>query len=198
MIIWGGLTDFGAVDTGARYNPENDTWSPISMVNAPSAKSYHSAVWTGSEMIVWGGDNNLGKRYHPATDTWGTATSTVGAPVRNNPCVVWTGAEMIVWSGFDGSTQPDTGVRYHAATDTWQDMTTANAPVGRRSGVAVWTGLEMIIWGGFDGAGFNNTGKRYMPPVGLGPGSYLGTLTIADPDAVNSPQTVSVTFNVGP
>src|SRR6185503_16667019 len=141
-----------------------------------------SAVWTGSEMIVWGGDNNLGKRYHPATDTWGTATSTVGAPVRNNPCVVWTGAEMIVWSGFDGSTQPDTGVRYHAATDTWQDMTTANAPVGRRSGVAVWTGLEMIIWGGFDGAGFNNTGKRYMPPVGLGPGSYLGTLTIADPD----------------
>jgi hypothetical protein len=105
---------------------------------------------------------------------------------------------MIVWSGFDGSTQPNTGSRYDAASDTWQTMTTVNAPVGRRSGVAIWTGMEMIIWGGFDGGGYNNGGQRYVPPIALAPGSYTGTLTVSDPDAGNSPQTVSVTLNVGP
>lgn len=198
MIVWGGLAASGAVDTGARYNPATDTWSPVTMTGAPAPKSYHAAVWTGTEMIVFGGDNNLGLRYSPGTDTWSSPTSTVGAPVRNNACVVWTGTEMIVWSGHDGVTEPNTGVRYHAPSDTWQAMTTTNAPVGRRSGVAVWTGLEMIIWGGYDGAGFNNTGRRYVPPITLTPGAYTGTLTITDPEASNSPQTVGVTFNVGP
>ena len=46
--------------------------------------SGHTAVWTGSEMIVWGGIEfslylNTGGRYNPATDSW-TATSTTNAP----------------------------------------------------------------------------------------------------------------------
>jgi hypothetical protein len=198
MIIWGGLTASGAVDTGARYNPATDTWSPVTLTGAPAPKNYHAAVWTGTEMIVFGGDNNLGLRYNPATDTWSSPTSTVGAPQRNGACVVWTGTEMIVWSGHDGVSEPNTGARYHAASDTWQPMTTTNAPAGRRSGVAVWTGLEMIIWGGYDGSAFNNTGKRYVPPIALTPGSASATLTITDPDAGNSPQTVGVTLNIGP
>src|SRR5438132_3206892 len=32
-----------------------DAWSATSTVNAPSAREWHTAVWTGSEMIVWGG-----------------------------------------------------------------------------------------------------------------------------------------------
>src|SRR5947208_13421967 len=31
-----------------------DTWTLISTTNAPSARAGHTAVWTGSEMIVWG------------------------------------------------------------------------------------------------------------------------------------------------
>ena len=34
----------------------------------------HTAVWTGSEMIVWGGTGanyfNTGGRYNPNTDSW--------------------------------------------------------------------------------------------------------------------------------
>src|SRR5262249_9123479 len=58
-----------------------DTWTATSTTDAPSARSAHTAVWTGSEMIVWGGRDgqfnllNTGGRYNPTTDTW-TPTST--------------------------------------------------------------------------------------------------------------------------
>ena len=44
----------------------------------------HTAVWTGTEMVVWGGVTitggihlNTGGRYNPANDTW-TPTATNG------------------------------------------------------------------------------------------------------------------------
>jgi len=33
----------------------DDTWMATSLVNAPSPRGAHTAVWTGSEMIIWGG-----------------------------------------------------------------------------------------------------------------------------------------------
>ncbi len=33
----------------------DDTWTATSTTNAPTGRSGHTAVWTGSEMIVWGG-----------------------------------------------------------------------------------------------------------------------------------------------
>ena len=44
----------------------DDTWTATSTTNAPSARPGHTAVWTGSEMIVWGG-YNLRVRH---TDRW--------------------------------------------------------------------------------------------------------------------------------
>src|SRR5262249_8747215 len=57
----------------------DDTWTPTSTTNAPEARVIHTAVWIGSEMIVWGGEDvsggvlNTGGRYNPSTDSW-TAT----------------------------------------------------------------------------------------------------------------------------
>jgi hypothetical protein len=34
-----------------------DTWTPTNLTGAPDGRVLHTAVWTGSEMIVWGGDN---------------------------------------------------------------------------------------------------------------------------------------------
>src|SRR4029077_8947523 len=57
----------------------DDTWTPTSLTNVPDRRGVHTAVWTGSEMIVWGGVGvtslNTGGRYDPSTDSW-TATST--------------------------------------------------------------------------------------------------------------------------
>ena len=64
---------------------------PPALTNAPDCPRSHTAVWTGSEMIVWGGGVaaatylNTGGRYNPSTDSW-TATSTTNAPdARDRP-----------------------------------------------------------------------------------------------------------------
>ena len=43
------------MNTGGRYNPSTDSWTPPAPPNAPTGRDFHTAVWTGSEMIVWGG-----------------------------------------------------------------------------------------------------------------------------------------------
>src|SRR4029077_2243197 len=81
----------------------------------------HTAVWTGSEMIVWGGWDppsnifNTGGKYKPGTDRW-TANSTTNAPTAAYvPTGVWTGIEMIVWGGAaSGLVYLNTGGRYCA------------------------------------------------------------------------------------
>jgi len=56
MIVWGGTNGGGfEINTGGRYNPGTDSWTATSTTNAPEGRVYHTAVWTGSEMIVWGG-----------------------------------------------------------------------------------------------------------------------------------------------
>jgi hypothetical protein len=58
MIVWGGQAglDLGHYfNTGGRYDPGTDSWTATSTVNAPGGRYRHTAVWTGNEMIVWGG-----------------------------------------------------------------------------------------------------------------------------------------------
>ena len=107
MIVWGGYSaDF--LNTGGRYNPNTDSWTATSTTNAPIGREFHTAVWTGTEMIAWGGNYSDGSNYHylqsggrynASTDSWVT-TSTANAPAgRADHTAVWTGSEMIVWGG---------------------------------------------------------------------------------------------------
>jgi len=176
MIVWGGLDAFGAhINSGGRYDPASNAWAAATTASgAPSARRLHSAIWTGSEMIVWGGfDGNdtllTGGRYDPLSNSWGAATATsAGVPsAREGHTAVWTGSEMIVWGGSSGGLLND-GSRYHPATNAWGPATsTAAAPSERRRHSAVWTGTEMIVWGGIvDLSGFGipaNSGGRYNP-----------------------------------
>ena len=118
MIIWGGIGGSNYSNTGGRYNPGTDSWTATSTTNAPSGRYNHTAVWSGSEMIVWGGSDNdflnTGGRYNPSTDLW-VNTSTTNAPTaRDYHTAVWTGSEMIVWGGYNGSNYLNTGGRYCA------------------------------------------------------------------------------------
>ena len=174
MIVWGGAgCGFANCDlnTGGRYNPATDSWTATSTTNAPLGRFAHTAVWTGSEMTVWGGYNygslSTGGKYNPGTDTW-AATNTTNAPAdREYHTAVWTGSEMIVWGGesfYNGSNHYlNTGGRYNPGTDSWTATSTANVPHGRAYHTAVWTGSEMIVWGGYtDGLYiFFNTGGKY-------------------------------------
>jgi N-acetylneuraminic acid mutarotase len=174
MIVWGGVNGVNGtnrLDSGAKYEPITGTWTTLSGFDAPSPRSGHSAVWTGSEMIIWGGSGaggalGDGARYHPATNSW-TTISAVNAPAaRTSHTAVWTGSEMIVWGGINaGLSTVSSGARYHPGTDTWTALPVANAPEARVSHTAVWSGKDMIVWGGLNGQ-FGSalfTGARYAP-----------------------------------
>jgi hypothetical protein len=50
-------------DTGGLYDPATNTWTPTPTGSAPTARADHVAVWTGSRMIVWGGNSRSGLLY---------------------------------------------------------------------------------------------------------------------------------------
>jgi hypothetical protein len=53
MIVWGGIDDsLNYLNTGGRYNPATDSWMTTSTTDAPTPRIAHTAVWTGSEMMV--------------------------------------------------------------------------------------------------------------------------------------------------
>ncbi len=189
MIIWGGRggsspTGGGYDSAGGRYNPTTDTWQPTSTVNVPGLRKWHFAIWSGSEMLVWGGDgpgpnNHIGGRYNPVTDTWVAMNQTGAPPLSYWLDGVWTGSEMLVWGG----TGRNDG-RYNPATDTWAPMNTPlisqqyDGPYGHS---AVWTGSEMIIWGGRSVAGvttLQNKGGIYVPSTD----TWRLTTTVNAPD----------------
>jgi hypothetical protein len=66
MIVWGGFVNgvdggqfvFGPVNSGGRYDPASDSWQPTSKINAPAARSGHDSVWSGRQMLVWGGQGD--------------------------------------------------------------------------------------------------------------------------------------------
>ena len=60
LIVWGGLTErvgdaSASLSTGATYDPDTDRWTLLPAAGAPAARCQHVAVWTGSEMLLWGG-----------------------------------------------------------------------------------------------------------------------------------------------
>ena len=145
----------------------------------------HTAVWTGSEMIVWGGCDgfsclNTGGRYNPSTDSW-TATSTTNAPAaRYSHTAVWTGSEMIVWGGYDGwRFEHRRKIQsQHRQLDSHQHHQRARCP---KRHTAVWTeqrndrlGRERLAT-----RVYLNTGGRYNP----GTDSWTATSTTNAPAA---------------
>ena len=72
----------------------------MTSIGEPSAREGHSAVWTGHQMIVWGGD---GSQYDPATDRWRPLQLSSLAKPRTGHVAAWTGSAMIAWGGFGGN-----------------------------------------------------------------------------------------------
>lgn len=156
VIAWGGVDHGGAEASprGAAYDAELDRWDalpPSPLAN----RQWHSAVWTGTEMVVWGGtdlvglsgvdEEREGAAYDPASRSWRRlAVPPIAGRYRH--LAVWTGREMIVWGGTPGRVD---GAAYDPATDTWRFI--ASSPVaGRHWATALWTGDRMFIWGGYD------------------------------------------------
>jgi N-acetylneuraminic acid mutarotase len=188
MIVWGGFTGptATATNTGGIYDPVTNTWTPTTTIGAPSEREGHTAVWTGSKMIVWGGFGvqgyaSTGGIYDPGTDTW-APTSIVGAPTPGYRRAVWTGSKMIVWGGWDGAAYLDTGAIFDPVTNTWTPTSTVGAPTARDYFTPLWTGSRMIVWGGWEAQGSTNTGGLYDPVSD----TWAATSTVGAPTARGS------------
>ncbi|MGH7860836.1 MAG: Kelch repeat-containing protein, partial [Candidatus Dormibacteraceae bacterium] len=151
------------------------------------------ALWTGREMLVWGGFNGQtylgdGARYDPATDSW-TTISESGAPSpRIGQSAVWTGTRTIVWGGTSPSGQVlGDGASYDPNTDTWTPLPIDGAPSSRSGQATVWSGTGMIVWGGVGLMGPLNSGALYLPgtsPIGHDDRSFPQTSFRIDNDTI--------------
>ena len=134
-----------------------DTWDNGSLDDAPDPRAGHSAVWTGSVMIVWGGGPG-GLQYDPLTDTWEAVARTFTEPIGGwGSGAVWTGQEMMVWDGALGR-----GLRYSPATQSVSLISTIGAPPPCGA-TPQWSGSEMIVWCGVMGTPPAAVGRRYDP-----------------------------------
>lgn len=71
MIIWGGLS-VSYLNTGGRFNPILNAWISVALSAPPAKRRQHTVVWTGTEMIIWGGYNGVSQNLF---DSW---SSTLG------------------------------------------------------------------------------------------------------------------------
>ena len=132
------------------------SWLPDAPV---AARDSPAAVWTGQELLVWGGQSGPhggvlhgdGAAYDPARQAWRRLPRSPLTP-RVEAAAVWTGRELIVWGGYDRlgrgalHTAGD-GAAYDPARRTWRRL--PPAPLSARAyATAVWTGREVLVVGG--------------------------------------------------
>lgn len=188
MIVWGGFTEAdpphetGMLDDGAGYSPRTDTWRRLSP-SPLQARGGHAAVWTGSQMLVWGGGRLGGEvdrdppfcllptaladgaAYDPTSDHWFPLPE---GPLRGRHSFAygWTGHEMIVWGGMGERYDIlfDDGAAFDPGSGRWRTL--PPAPLGPRADAkGVWTGDSFVIWGGSGIARpwFKSDGVAYTP-----------------------------------
>jgi N-acetylneuraminic acid mutarotase len=188
MIVWGGeIGNINApqmTDDGAAYDPARRTWRALAPSPLP-ARAGAITVWTGSEVLIWGGstvEGPLGTQpvsgavppaaYNPRTDTWRKfpAGPLAGA---SNATGAWTGSELMIFGRppprppgrsprSRGAGGEMVGAAFSPCTNRWRRI--ASAPIEPRGAVTpVWTGSEVLVWGGnadnnvpiVDGAAYN-------------------------------------------
>jgi Kelch motif len=151
LLLWG--------ISNAAYNPATDTWRHLPVPPA-GAGGPSVVVWTGEQMIGWGGgccDQELadGAAYTLATNSWKMLPPS--PLVGRHATGVWMGTELII-AGGSGYNPPPTqrnwdfvhfsdAAAYDPATRTWRKL--PSMPVARGGDYAsVWDGREMIVIGG--------------------------------------------------
>lgn len=187
MIVWGGADAAGTTffNDGAKYNPSTNSWTPIAAV--PSGfvgRTDFAIVWTGSAMVVWGGQGSApgeladGAAYDPSANSWKMlATSPLGTGSRAFGFSTTTG-DVIIWGHSAGGGASDTGA-YKPLADSWSLLPTA--PLSDRGDVNfAWTGLQLFVFGGqntsstllSDGARLNPA-TRTWNSLGAAPSGYV-------------------------
>ncbi len=201
VLVWGGLGDREArgalaLGDGAANHPDRDRWRPLP--GAPLSPRHGAVgVWTGAELVVWGGAGQPGRSpgtfsdgaaYDPVTDRWRRLAP---APLsgRTAPAAVWTGRDVVIWGGSGpGSSTRSDGASYDPLADRWRRL--PGGPLSPRAAPgALWSGHEVLIWGGdaaqgrespIAGAAYDPSVERWRVLPGVGDGGELARLFADD------------------
>jgi hypothetical protein len=174
FAVWTGteMLVFGL--TSAAYNPATNTWRRIAPANRPLVGA--ARVWTGHQVIVWGGGccggaSSTGVAYTPAANTWRELPpSPLSARYTTG---VWTGTEVIIAGGSRpmriAAGGPGTfadAAAYNPTTRTWRTLPPMPQP--RWQATAVWDGTEALFPGGTltNGRGPTASGAAFNPATG--------------------------------
>jgi hypothetical protein len=137
-----------------------------------------ASVWTGEELLVWGGlspDNKRladGAALDPVANRWRPLPR---APIsaRGYPAAVWTGSEMVVWSGSLADEPFLDGAAFNPRTNSWRSIA-SNPFEGANRPAVVWTGTEMLVFSSVNAprraSAYNpatDRWRRLPPPPGL-------------------------------
>jgi hypothetical protein len=154
--------------------------SPATLPRPPIAWANAVQLWTGTELVVWGGHSEFspsaaahGAAYDAASDRWRILPDGPLAG-REEAGAAWTGEEVVIWGGMDGEPRPrGDGAALHPATGAWRRL--PRSPLdARRPAIAVWTGDEFVVWGDAsrsraarDGAAYDPAADRWrrLPPA---------------------------------
>lgn len=169
LSLFGAAACGGGRDEPARLTAEATPIPPgWSTLPAPPFYRFRgAAVWTGTELVYWGGESEYGDEVHgdgavfnPTAGTWRPmAPGPLSA--RSGAAAVWTGDEVLIWGGGHEA-MTDDGAAYDPETDDWRAL--PDSPLGPRVPVgALWTGREMIVWGSVSRAGSAVDGAAYDP-----------------------------------
>lgn len=146
------------------------SWQLLPTEGAPDAREQHSAVWTGSKMIIWGGNGGPGKLvldtgavYDSTNRTWSPVSMTGAPSARHSHQAVWTGSKMIIWGGYGASGEASGGGMYDPVTDSWTALTTTGEPTKRIRHTALWNGKTMVVFGGLANNLPINKGAAFDP-----------------------------------
>jgi len=151
------------------YSPATNRWRPLPDTSAAHLGGF-AMVWTGAQVLTWGGGccdsfEATGAAYTPATNTW-TALPT--SPLAGRLTTgAWTGTELVIPGGTGGDRRvrdsegrevdlgPSTvadGAAYNPTTRAWRAI--APLPAPRTGETLTWDGHELVAVGG---AGENTT-----------------------------------------
>ena len=182
VIIWGGLSWNGmgvraAPANGAAYDPEADSWRMLP--DAPiGPRHLHAAVWTGREMLLWGGWTGVrpkppaaGAAYNPKTRTWRTLAP---SPMNwaSGAASVWADGEWVLAIARDRTDGIEV-VAYDPKRDRWRHLPRIPGKLSEENQL-VWTGSELLLINNADGiyrlvpdapAWTHDTGPRLGGPI---------------------------------
>src|SRR5438067_10156752 len=103
MLLATVLTAANCTGAGSARGTPIGRWTALPA--GPAIRVRHSAVWTGTHMLVWGGQQIRGARFRadgdafdPASGRWSAVPGAPLAP-RGGNVAAWTGSRLLVWGG---------------------------------------------------------------------------------------------------